>query len=47
MDIYKRSRDNSSRGSLQSTEIDHLKQKVKQYGDYDEVKRELEIMKVR
>jgi len=32
---------------LQSTEIDHLKQKVKQYGDYDEVKRELEIMKVR
>jgi len=33
--------------SLQSVEIDHLKQKVKQYSDYDEVKRELEIMKVR
>ncbi|KAK7005732.1 Golgi membrane protein [Favolaschia claudopus] len=27
------------------TEIDNLKQKLKQYGDYDEIKRELEIMK--
>ncbi|KAF8210571.1 CASP C terminal-domain-containing protein [Mycena galopus ATCC 62051] len=28
-----------------STEIDQLKQRLKQYGDYDEIKRELEIMK--
>jgi homeobox protein cut-like len=31
---------------LQSMEIDQLKQRLKQYGDYDEIKRELEIMKV-
>jgi hypothetical protein len=30
----------------QSTEIEGLKSRVKQYGDYDEIKRELEIMKV-
>nr|XP_019003298.1 homeobox protein cut-like protein [Kwoniella mangroviensis CBS 8507]OCF66759.1 homeobox protein cut-like protein [Kwoniella mangroviensis CBS 8507] len=29
----------------QATEIQNLKNKVKQYGDYDEIKRELEIMK--
>ncbi|KAF7376365.1 Golgi membrane protein [Mycena sanguinolenta] len=28
-----------------STEIDQLKQRLKQYADYDEIKRELEIMK--
>ncbi|KAJ7045771.1 CASP C terminal-domain-containing protein [Mycena alexandri] len=28
-----------------STEIDQFKQRLKQYGDYDEIKRELEIMK--
>jgi len=28
-----------------SAEVDHLKQRLKQYSDYDEVKRELEIMK--
>lgn len=31
---------------LQATEIDGLKQRLKQYSDYDEIKRELEIMKV-
>jgi homeobox protein cut-like len=31
----------------QAAEIDQLKQRLKQYGDYDEIKRELEIMKVR
>lgn len=30
-----------------STEADQLRQKLRQYSDYDEVKRELEIMKVR
>ena len=30
----------------QATEVEQLKLKVKQYGDYDEIKRELEIMKV-
>ena len=32
--------------SAQATEIENLKSKVKQFGDYDEIKRELEIMKV-
>lgn len=31
----------------QSGEVDQLKQKSKKYSDYDEIKRELEIMKVR
>lgn len=31
----------------QASETDAFKQKIKQYSDYDEVKRELEIMKVR
>jgi homeobox protein cut-like len=31
---------------FQSAEIDGLKARVKQFGDYDEIKRELEIMKV-
>ena len=30
-----------------SLEVDQLRQKLKQYSDYDEIKRELEIMKVR
>jgi homeobox protein cut-like len=30
----------------QVAEIETLKTKVKQYSDYDEIKRELEIMKV-
>lgn len=32
---------------IQTTESEHLRQKLKQYADYDEIKRELEIMKVR
>lgn len=31
---------------MQATEIESLRSKVKQFGDYDEIKRELEIMKV-
>ena len=31
---------------MQNSEIEHLKQRLKQYKDYDEIKRELEIMKV-
>ena len=30
----------------QTSEIENLKQKIRNYGDYDEIKRELEIMKV-
>ncbi|KAF7315489.1 Golgi membrane protein [Mycena indigotica] len=30
---------------IKASEIDQLKSKLKQYGDYDEIKRELEIMK--
>lgn len=30
-----------------TSEVEELKERVKQYADYDEVKRELEIMKVR
>ena len=30
----------------QETEIENLKQKLRHYNDYDEIKRELEIMKV-
>lgn len=32
--------------SMQRSECDNLKNRLKQYGDYDEIKRELEIMKV-
>jgi homeobox protein cut-like len=32
--------------STRSAEVDNLRAKVKQYSDYDELKRELEIMKV-
>jgi homeobox protein cut-like len=32
--------------STLTAEIDGLKSRVKQFGDYDEIKRELEIMKV-
>lgn len=31
---------------LQASEVDQLKQRLKRYDDYDEIKRELEIMKV-
>ncbi len=31
---------------MQAAEVDQLKAKIKQYADYDEIKRELEIMKV-
>lgn len=31
---------------IQVAEVDNLKQRLKQYNDYDEIKRELEIMKV-
>jgi len=31
---------------MQASEIETLRSKVKQFGDYDEMKRELEIMKV-
>jgi homeobox protein cut-like len=31
---------------VQAAEIEQLKTRLKQYGDYDEIKRELEIMKV-
>lgn len=31
---------------MQSAEVDQLKSKLRQYDDYDEIKRELEIMKV-
>ncbi len=30
----------------QVSEVDSFRQKIKQYSDYDELKRELEIMKV-
>lgn len=33
--------------SVQAAEVEQLKLKLKQYSDYDEIKRELEIMKVR
>ena len=33
-------------GSPQVTEADQLRQKIKSYSNYDEIKRELEIMKV-
>lgn len=32
---------------LQTSDVDQLKQKLRQYQDYDEIKRELEIMKAR
>lgn len=31
---------------LQGTELTNLRQKLAQYSDYDEIKRELDIMKV-
>jgi homeobox protein cut-like len=31
---------------LQSSEIEHLKSRLRKYADYDEIKRELDIMKV-
>lgn len=43
----KRAEETAKEISTQSAEIENLKSKVKQFGDYDEIKRELEIMKVR
>ena len=31
---------------MQDTEVEQLKLRLKQYADYDEIKRELDIMKV-
>jgi homeobox protein cut-like len=42
----KRSEESAKEIATQSAEIESLKSKVKQFGDYDEIKRELEIMKV-
>jgi homeobox protein cut-like len=44
--VQKRADDAAREGSNQAAEIDNLRTKVKQYADYDEIKRELEIMKV-
>ena len=46
-EIYYSSQVDFSNNITQTTEVDQLKSKVKQYADYDEIKRELEIMKVR
>lgn len=37
----------SKERDARTAEVDELKQRMKQFADYDEVKRELEIMKVR
>jgi len=42
----KRLDDAARESANQVAEIDNLRAKVKQYADYDEIKRELEIMKV-
>lgn len=42
----KREQDLSKSSEAAKAELDTLREKVKQYSDYDEVKRELEIMKV-
>lgn len=42
----KRAEDAARESANQATEIDSLRTKVKQFSDYDEIKRELEIMKV-
>lgn len=42
----KKAEDATKEISTLTAEIDGLKSRVKQFGDYDEIKRELEIMKV-
>lgn len=42
----KRAEDAARESANQAAEIDSLRTKVKQFSDYDEIKRELEIMKV-
>lgn len=42
----KRADDAARELSNQAAEIENLRTKAKQYSDYDEIKRELEIMKV-
>ena len=42
----KRAEEQAKEIATQAAEIESLKAKVKQFGDYDEIKRELEIMKV-
>lgn len=46
-EAQKREQDLNKSTEASKIELDHLREKVKQYSDYDEVKRELEIMKVR
>jgi len=45
-ELKKKAEDSAKEIANLSTEIEGLKVKVKQFGDYDEIKRELEIMKV-
>lgn len=42
----KRAEDAARESANQAAEINSLRTKVKQFSDYDEIKRELEIMKV-
>lgn len=44
-ELKKKVGDSGKENSSLTTEIEVLKSKVKQFGDYDEIKRELEIMK--
>ena len=46
-ELKKKAEDSTKEINNLSTEIEGLKAKVKQFGDYDEIKRELEIMKVK
>src|ERR1700753_1880182 len=39
--------DSVSHITIQALELDELKERLKQYYDYDDIKRELEIMKAR
>lgn len=43
---HKRAEELSKDVQSKAADIENLKQRLKQYGDYDEIKRELEIMKV-
>ena len=46
-ELKKKAEDSTKEINNLSAEIEGLKAKVKQFGDYDEIKRELGIMKVR
>lgn len=46
-EIGRKVEDLSRQLEASAKEIDGYKERLKQYGDYDEIKRELEIMKVR